>query len=90
MKGDVRMGFVRRLIRLLAKLCIAAWAVWIMAMLTVKAIIMDPITGGDVEWFILSGLFVLCMNLLDIAIEELHKLLKKDCPAVNNRQDNLS
>ena len=56
MKGGVKMGFVRRLIRLLAKFCIAAWAVWIMAMLTVKAIIMDPITGGDVEWFILSGL----------------------------------
>lgn len=82
------MKRIKKAVKFLAKICTAGWAVWLMAMLTAKAALCDPITGSDVERFIISGLFVFAVNLLDIACTELYRLLKVNCPAAGTDRTN--
>ena len=70
------MKVLRGIMKLVTKFATGIWLVLIVGLLLVKAFLMDPITNEDLQLFILTGLIVAIVNIVNQVIKELYKLTK--------------
>ena len=70
------MKVLRGIMKLVTKFTTGIWLAVIVGLLLVKAFLMDPITDEDLQLFILTGLIVAIVNIINQVIKELYKLTK--------------
>lgn len=70
------MKVLRGIMKLVTKFATGIWLVLIVGLLLVKAFLMDPITNEDLQLFILTGLIIAIINIVNQVIKELYKLTK--------------
>ena len=70
------MKVLRGIMKLVTKFITGIWLVLIIGLLLVKAFLMNPITNEDLQLFILTGLIVAIVNIVNQVIKELYKLTK--------------
>lgn len=70
------MKVLRGIMKLVTKFATGIWLVLIIGLLLVKAFLMDPITNEDLQLFVLTGLIVAIVNIVNQVIKELYKLTK--------------
>lgn len=70
------MKVLRGIMKLVTRFTTGIWLVLIVGLLLVKAFLMDPITNEDLQLFILTGLIIAIINIINQVIKELYKLTK--------------